>query len=665
MGNQTSNTIELKKWIWQSYLKSALIPIVMIELLFFCINFFANRYYQQMLVNASVVSEGNFIAEINRVNQNLTVTGIFILIALLSFYGLFFYILYKRSRKMSLSLSYPLLAINEMVHSIGGGEYYQKKPEFHVRELDETAMHLIDMGEQLGEANRSLLDAQEKLKERESYLQAVMNSIDDVIIEVDGDGILRNVLALDPELYAKNHVFGENVSVYSIMSREKADLYLNTIREVISTGVTQSIEYELETSAGMRWFQARISHIHGSGSAVVSARNITGRKEMERSIMMARDEAQKASQAKTQFLSNMSHELRTPLNAVLGFAQVLELDSTAPLTESQSECVHEIEEAGRRLLELINKVLDLSKIESGKINISLQPLPVSVLMEETLSLIKPMADRYGVRIDSHMTRCRDCYVLADKNRLKQVLTNLLSNAIKYNKPRGSVDYYCELQEGVMRFHVIDTGIGIPREEQEMVFQPFYRLHPDKSLIEGTGIGLPMARQLTEMMGGQVIFDSEAGLGSHFTIELPAADTGAAFGRDADLFPVTPSQNKDVQLILYIEDNPSNLALVERLTKNIPRTRLISAETAELGIDLARAHQPDLILLDINLPDMDGYEIMKRLRGYKETSHIPVIAVSANPMEQDIESALAAGFTDYIAKPINVMEFIRKLGRLLN
>ena len=669
MGKQSNEFIDLKKWIWQSYLKSAMIPIILIELVFFCVNFIANHYAQQFIAEyllGQMIPEDRISEALNQINQNLAATGLFIISALLSFYIVFFFILYKRSRKMSLSISYPILTINEMVHSIGAGNYYQKTPEFHVQELNETARHLIDMGEQLGESNQALLYAQEKLKERESYLQAVVNSMDDVILEVDGDGNLKNVLAMDPGMYAKTHEPGESVSVYSIMSRDKADKYLNIIREVISTGITQTIEYEIDTSEGIHWFQARISLIQNTKTVVISARDITGRKEMERSMMLARDEAQKANQAKSRFLSSMSHELRTPLNAVLGFAQVLELDPAAPLTESQSECVQEIEKAGHHLLELINGVLDLSKIESGKINISLEPVRVSAVMEETLSVIKPMADKYGIRIDSHGAICQNCFVLADKIRLKQVLANLLSNAIKYNQPKGSIDYYCEMNEGVMRFHVIDTGTGIPREELEAIFRPFYRLNTAKKQIEGTGIGLSLVKQLSEMMGGRVLADSEEGFGSHFTIELPASDNGNLLLENPVLSPAELSETvKNEQVILYVEESPSNLALVERVAGHIAQTRLISACTAQLGIDLARSHQPVVILLDINLPDMDGYEIMKKLRGHAETQRIPVIALSANASEKDIACALAAGFTDYITKPINVTEFLQKLGRLLS
>ncbi len=610
-----------------------------------------------------VVPESTIYAGVTQISSNETRSGIIVISSLLVFYLLFFISLYKRSKTLSYHISSPLLAINNMVKKIGLGEYYQNSMDFGVAEFMETSDYIVEMGKQLGKSNTELLNTQEVLRSREAYLQALVNSIDDVILEVDENGVFHNVRTSDVNNLALNYTEGSTHTVASILNESEAAAYLEVIRGVILTGKPDSIEYQLETPLGMRWFQARIALIgDGSGTVAVSARDITERKEMERKITEARIEAENASQSKSQFLSNMSHELRTPLNAVLGFAQVLEIDPESPLNESQKECVHEIKKAGGHLLELINEVLDLAKIESGRVSISIEPVLVSQIVDETLALVRPMAEKNGVEMVSNYTRCNR-YIKADKIRIKQVLINLMSNAIKYNKENGKVTFYCDPHDGNVRFHVIDTGIGIPEDELEEIFKPFNRLNATKNLVEGTGIGLTMVKQLTEMMHGSVHVESKLNEGSHFYIEIPETSMEEL---DFEHLPIKPecfNKAEPAQYrhkLLYVEDNPANLNLVQRIVSYIPDIELLSASSAEVGIDIARAHHPDLILLDINLPGMDGYQMFKRLRRYSETKDIPVIAISANAMEKDINEAKRLGFTDYLTKPIDVPVFIQKL-----
>jgi CheY-like chemotaxis protein len=324
--------------------------------------------------------------------------------------------------------------------------------------------------------------------------------------------------------------------------------------------------------------------------------------------------------------------------------------------------VHEIKKAGGHLLELINEVLDLAKIESGRVSISIEPVLVAQIVDETLSLVRPMAEKYGIEIISNYTRCNR-FVMTDRIRIKQVLINLISNAIKYNKENGKVTFYCEPYEDRIRFHVVDTGVGIPESELEEIFKPFNRLSATKNLVEGTGIGLTMVRQLMEMMNGSVHAESKVGEGSHFYIEIPETTVDEldpeALAIKAECM-LQAEASRRAHKMLYVEDNPANLNLVERIISYVPGIDLLSASSAEVGIDMARAHRPELILLDINLPEMDGYQMFKRLRGYPETMNIPVVAISANAMEKDIKEALKAGFADYITKPVDVSVFIEKV-----
>lgn len=613
-----------------------------------------------------IMPQNSVYSDVNQIRSTLTTIGMIVVSCLVVFILLLFYILYRSSRRTSQNISQPLLAISRMARAIGAGDYYPVTPEFDVEEFRETSRNLAEAGEKLGKYNRELVQTQKKLQESEAYLRSVLGSIEDELVVIDENGFLETVLANNPELGASGYLPKTIESLHSIMSKNYADLILSKIKKVKETGKPEAVEYPLETPGGVRWLQARISPLQKSNKFIVSSRDINERKEMEQSILVARDEAQKASLAKSQFLSNMSHELQTPLNAVLGFAQVLKMDPSAPLNEMQEDSVNEIEKAGGHLLELINEVLDLAKIETGRLRVLMEPILVSEIMEETLALIRPMAEKYTITLLSPEARCCGMHVLADRIRIKQVLINLLSNAIKYNKPGGKVEYFCEQAGGRMRFHVTDTGPGIPEDEIGRIFEPFYRLQATSTAVEGTGIGLAVVRELMELMDGLTFVKSEEGKGSDFYIELAIAECGDT---DGDLVKASADRlafpaGSTGRTILYVEDNASNLMLVERIIKSLPNTKLISAVSAELGIDLARAHHPDLILLDINLPGMDGYEMLGRLQNSRETARIPVVAVSANAMEKDIAYALSMGFRDYITKPIRVTDFLEKLKKIL-
>ena len=400
--------------------------------------------------------------------------------------------------------------------------------------------------------------------------------------------------------------------------------------------------------------------------------DITQRKESESEMIAARDEADEANRAKSEFLSSMSHELRTPMNAILGFSQLMTINKEQPLNETQRENVNEIYKAGRHLLELINEVLDLARIEAGRVELSIEAVELAEVINESLQLIMPLAKKRGIEISlirngeelllEQLSQHNNA-VRADHTRLKQVLLNLLSNAVKYNSDRGKLIIACEqVEDNQTRVSITDTGAGLTQQQQTQLFTPFERLGTEKTNIEGTGIGLVITKNLVELMGGRIGVDSKSGEGCTFWFELPNASEDTLLKATADTAkPVdqsAPGEPEYQHTVLYIEDNPTNLRLVAQLLGSRPNINMWSAHEPLLGLDLAMEHVPDLILLDINLPGMDGFDVLKHLRERGVTRHIPVIAVSANAMPGDIEKGLAAGFDAYVTKPIDIHALLK-------
>jgi signal transduction histidine kinase/CheY-like chemotaxis protein len=386
------------------------------------------------------------------------------------------------------------------------------------------------------------------------------------------------------------------------------------------------------------------------------------RKQVELELHNAMAIAEKANLAKSDFLSSMSHELRTPLSAILGFAQLIESGSPAPTT-TQKRSIDQILQAGWYLLDLINEILDLALIESGKLSLSLEPISLSEVMHECQAMIEPQAKKRGISVAFPQIEIRH-FVEADRTRVKQVLINLLSNAIKYNKMGGTVVVGCIAKPpGRIRICVKDSGDGLTQDKLGQLFQPFNRLGQEANVEEGTGIGLVVCKRLVELMGGVIGVESAVGKGSEFWIDLNlTAEPRPAAGTVEPTASAQAQVQADAQMrtLLYVEDNPANLMLVEDLIARRPDIRLLSARDGSRGIEIARASRPDVILMDINLPGISGLTALRILAEDPATAQIPVIALSANAIPRDIEKGLEAGFFRYLTKPIKVNEFMDTL-----
>jgi signal transduction histidine kinase/ActR/RegA family two-component response regulator len=375
---------------------------------------------------------------------------------------------------------------------------------------------------------------------------------------------------------------------------------------------------------------------------------------------VAREEAESANRYKNTFISRMSHELRTPLNAVIGFGQVLERQQ---LSEDQQDSVDHILKGGHHLLNLINEVLDIARIESGDLGLSSEPVLVSAVVGDALSLVRPLATQYSINlIGGRDSMCTE-YVFADRQRLQQILLNLLSNGVKYNRVGGTVAVSCEMKGPTyLRIQVADTGYGVPQEQLSHLFTPFERLGAERSEIEGTGIGLALSRQLAEAMGGTLDMESTVGQGCTFWVELPLVEEPVERLERLNILGPAETHGEPVgaarRTVLYIEDNLANLTLVQRIVAERDGIEIIPAMQGRLGLELAREHRPALVLLDLHLPDISGDEVLQRLRDDPESASIPVVMISADATPGQVQRLLNAGALAYLTKPIDVSQLLQ-------
>jgi PAS domain S-box-containing protein len=390
--------------------------------------------------------------------------------------------------------------------------------------------------------------------------------------------------------------------------------------------------------------------------AVIISRDVSETVEAQRALELAKIEAEQANVAKSEFMSRMSHELRTPLNSVLGFAQILQMELEAP---SELEMIGYIVKSGGYLLELINEVLDISRVESGSIAVSLELVSIEALVSECLTLVSGDAAAAGVEIVDQCDVAR--HVRADPQHLKQALVNLLSNAIKYNHEGGTVTLTCDEDAGRVRLRVTDTGPGVAPQLLDRLFAPFDRLDAESKGIEGTGLGLALSKGLMEAIGGSLGVESEPGTGSTFWLDLPLATTSTDFAEvELDVTAHSESNAALTATVLYIEDNIGNVRLLERLLVHKPNVRLITSLEGCLGLQLAQQHRPDLILLDVHMPDLSGYEVLELLRGDVRTASIPVVMLSADASHEQIQRFRDAGARDYLTKPLDLQHFLGQL-----
>jgi PAS domain S-box-containing protein len=504
----------------------------------------------------------------------------------------------------------------------------------------------------------------------ERFLSLVRNASDAMLV-LDADGSLRyaspsvsHVLGREPDSLTGASFFG----VVHPDDAERVRVF--HLRQLANPLVSASVEYRYHKGDGSWRHHAAIFNNllrdPNVGGIVVNVRDVTEIKRDAELLRQAKEEAERANQAKNEFLSRTSNELRTPLNAILGFAQLLEIE---PLDDGQQEMVSYILNGGRHLLGLIDEVLDIARIESGRLALVDEEIPIDEIVAECLDLVAPLARERSIQLTYRRGDAAGCYVVVDRQRLKQVLLNLLSNAVKYNRVDGRVEVvFQRLSPERMRVGVHDTGPGIAADKLERLFTPFDRLGAEQTRVEGSGLGLALSQRLISAMGGAISLDNEPGRGCTFWAELACVERSQrAESEAADLETTVSTADEHAEhgcTVLYIEDNLSNLTLVERILAASPGIQLVPAMQGSLGLELAREYRPDLILLDLNLPDMTGAEVLRRLQTDRATRGRPVVVISADATPASVEGMLAAGARDYLTKPLDVRHFQRMLDQTL-
>ena len=514
--------------------------------------------------------------------------------------------------------------------------------------------------------------AERAVAERQRELGAITAASPDVIAVVSADLRVSFISEAVASLSGRRAADVAGSAIGDALHDDDRSSLIDAVRAVMSGAAEDfTIRVRSRHTSG-RWL---VLEAHGRpllgddgapGAAVVVLRDISDRIALEAALVEARDAADAASRAKSDFLSRMSHELRTPLNVVLGFTQLLQMEQ---LPEEQASWVNQVLRAGRHLLDLINEVLDIARIESGALALSPEPVSLRDVVGDTVESMRPIAAANDISID-FLIEGDDLFVLADRQRIKQVLLNLIANAVKYNRPRGTVLVTCKAgDDGTTELRVSDTGIGIASEHIERLFVPFDRLGAEQSAIEGTGVGLPLSLRLVQAMEGDLSVESTPGEGSTFTVTLPSARAPGDLEADAAIADAERQIALDDDLrahgtLLYIEDNLTNLHLMQRVVARRPGIRLLHAPQGRMGLELARTKHADIILLDLHLPDLSGMEVLGQLRADPATASVPVYIVSADATAGQVLRMRSAGAVGYLTKPLDVRRVLGLLDAIL-
>lgn len=514
----------------------------------------------------------------------------------------------------------------------------------------------------------------EQARERsETLFHQVLDNAVSGIISINDRGVIQsfNRAAVEIFGYDPDEVIGRNVKI--LMPEDNAkyhDAYIsNYIRthEAKIIGIGRQVE-GLKKDGTVFPMELAISELNDNGQRLFTGTvtDISDRVEWEQALLEAKQDAELADRVKSEFLSSISHELRTPLNAIIGFTQLIQTDKSNPLSEKQLEATEYVLKSSAHLLSLIEQVLDLSAIESGQVRVEVETTDPEPIVADCAMIAENLAQEKNLTFFNRVANWNLPKINVDQTRFRQCLLNLLSNAVKYNRDNGCVTFaVTESEKHALRFMVIDSGPGIPTEMQDKVFAPFTRLGQEASGIPGTGIGLKITKELIEAMGGSIGFDSTPNLGSTFWVDIPIV-SGILSLRE------TPQDEKRIELrdegkytVLCVDDNPSSLKLMGSIVDRIPNVSLITAHTGELAVDLAEIHRPDVVLMDINLPGIDGFDALKQIHQSEVTKKTPVIALTARASAKDRQRGLEEGFHAYLTKPVDVTEVTSILANTFN
>ncbi|HEY9227224.1 MAG TPA: PAS domain S-box protein, partial [Gemmatimonadaceae bacterium] len=519
---------------------------------------------------------------------------------------------------------------------------------------------------------RAKLAAAEALRESEERYRSVVSEIDEVIFRTDANGrwIFLNPAWTQITGFTPEESLG--TSLFDYVHPDDRAASDERCRSIVD-GTTDFCRHEVRyvtKDKGSRWVEVHARATRDSNGALSGTagviRDVTERREAEEALRRAREVAEAASRAKSEFLSRMSHELRTPLNAILGFGQLMELEATSAI---QRENADHVLKAGRHLLSLINEVLDITGIEAGRLRLSAEPVRVADAVREVFDLIGPLATARSIELGIEPT-VGERYVQADRQRLKQILLNLIANAVKYNREGGRAIVGCvDGPADSLRIVVADTGAGIHADKIGRLFTPFDRLGAEQQGVEGTGLGLALSKRLAEAMKGTIGVESQVGTGSEFWLELPKAEGQLErlhrLELESGAIDAAPATRRRVSKILYVEDNLSNLTLIQRVLARRRDVELIPCMQGGLALELARIHRPALVLLDLHLPDMSGEMVLSQLRQAGDCRDIPVIVLSADATQNQINRLLSSGVHAYITKPLDVKPFIETVDEILD